>query len=65
MADWVNPKDWLVMESKGNGYHVVPIDDIAEHQPCVSCWCQPHLEVRDLETGDEQWLHHCARDNPQ
>ena len=41
-----------------NGYyHVIPVDDLREHEPFVSCWCRP---VPDIE--EETILLHNALD---
>lgn len=34
---------WAV-EKTNNGVHVVPIDDIKEHEMVRSCWCKPALK---------------------
>lgn len=48
-----------------NGYHVVPDEDIAEHEATPACWCQPRFDGRDLGTGEEVWVHRCAMEEPQ
>ena len=25
--------------------HVLPVNDILEHQECADCWCDPEIEV--------------------
>ena len=34
-------------------YHVLPIDDLREHEETATCWCQPRVETHDLETGED------------
>jgi hypothetical protein len=35
--------------------HVMPSgNDHADHP---ECWCEPQLEYRDPETGNEVWVH--------
>ena len=34
--------------------HVVPVNDLREHEDLTRiCWCEPRVEVRDPETGDD------------
>jgi hypothetical protein len=32
-----------VKEEPGT-YHVVPVDDIKEHEPSLECWCRPYRD---------------------
>lgn len=33
-------------------YHVLPIDDLREHEESPACWCQPTVQTEDSETGE-------------
>lgn len=33
------------------GWHIVPLNDLRDHQTNGSCWCKPTLD-------DGVWLHH-------
>ena len=38
--------------------HVMPDFPVEpEHDPDVTCWCEPELLYRDAQTGGETWLH--------
>ena len=32
--------------------HVLPLDDLREHEETATCWCQPRVETVDPETGE-------------
>ncbi len=36
-------------------WHVVPVDDLREHEASVDCWCQP--ELLDDDYIDSVYLH--------
>ena len=36
-------------------WHIVPIDDLREHEDSVDCWCQP--ELLDDDCLDSVYLH--------
>ena len=36
--------------------HVIPINDLREHEPCAECWCEPTLE----NDCPEVLVHHSA-----
>lgn len=36
-------------------WHVVPIDDLRDHEPDKACWCRPTLN--EEEDGDV-YIHH-------
>ena len=36
-------------------WHVVPVDDLREHEASVDCWCQP--ELLDDDYADCVYLH--------
>lgn len=40
--------------------HVIPLDDLVEHQALESCVCGPAYELVQGEDGDSGWLivHH-------
>lgn len=27
--------------------HVIPIDDLRDHEPNLDCWCQPYVDEED------------------
>ena len=62
----IQDEGWVVAVADENStcYHVIPYDDIDEHEPYVTCWCQPAMESRDADTGSEVWEHRRAKDNP-
>jgi hypothetical protein len=38
--------------------HVLPVyPDEREHEPEVTCWCEPDLSYRDPDTNGEVWTH--------
>jgi len=40
-------------------FHVMPDDspDLREHLTSEKCWCDPKLQYKNPETGNEVWLH--------
>lgn len=38
------------------GWHVVPLNDLREHQANGSCFCKPTLDVADVY-GPGVWVH--------
>lgn len=32
--------------------HVLPINDLKEHEETTTCWCNPKVEFSDPETGE-------------
>lgn len=43
-------------EDEDGRIHVMPINDIREHQSEMSCWCRPQVDVDD----DEVVVHNSA-----
>jgi len=41
-------------ECNCKGWHVVPLDDLREHETNGSCWCKPTL---DDEGAEPIWIH--------
>lgn len=33
--------------------HVLPINDLKEHEETTTCWCNPKVEFADPETGEQ------------
>jgi hypothetical protein len=39
---------WMIKEKNRAGYiHVIPINDLREHEQLESCWCQPVMDHMD------------------
>lgn len=38
-------------------YHVTPDYDWREHITSEKCWCEPTLQYKNPETGNEVWIH--------
>jgi len=49
--------------------HVLPEEDVREHEASSECWCQPKIGNKDdlscALTDREVWVHNRAMDNPQ
>lgn len=43
------------MASTEGTWHVVPLNDLREHDPSETCWCHPTL---DDDTYDDVYIHH-------
>ncbi len=39
-----------------DAYHVIPINDLREHEAAACCWCNPVLEPGDEDHADV-WAH--------
>ena len=39
------------VEGYGMTIHVTPINDLREHIESLDCWCEPHSEWIDEDTG--------------
>lgn len=38
-------------------WHVVPMNDLRDHEPSANCWCRPTLRD-DEETDGDVYIHH-------
>jgi hypothetical protein len=36
--------------------HVYPLGK-PEHEQSSACWCEPKLDFKDKESGNEVWIH--------
>ena len=36
--------------------HVMPTHG-PEHMESKDCWCEPYLDYKDAENGNEVWMH--------
>lgn len=43
------------MDSEPENWHVVPLNDLREHEYSADCWCEPLL---DDEAGGLVYVHH-------
>lgn len=44
------------MPNTEGAWHVVPMNDLRDHEPSKSCWCRPTL--LDEETDGDVYIHH-------
>lgn len=44
------------MSDELNAIHVVPINDLRDHDESNSCWCRP-VEIFDVTTDVGIWVH--------
>ena len=42
--------------------HVLPMDDLYDHEPSGNCWCHPHREDTGTEEFRFVWVHNCLDD---
>lgn len=45
------------MRPTGGVWHVVPMNDLRDHEPHKTCWCNPTLLDDDEHDGDV-YIHH-------
>lgn len=45
---------WMAVEYQSLQYHVIPADDLREHEPSGQCWCNPSEED---ECGATVYVH--------
>lgn len=43
--------------------HVMPIHDYDEHELSFKCWCNPYLDYKNKDTGDELVIHRMCRED--
>ena len=48
----MNGSKWMHNDAR---IHVVPINDLREHEASVDCWCKP---TEDDEGWPDIWVHH-------
>lgn len=46
MADIQSSSLWAACCGE-DGYHVIPLDDLKEHDDNAGCWCGPEVEEED------------------
>lgn len=57
---------WLVT-TRENGVHVVPVDDLRDHEFSEDCWCNPRIEedvVIVHSSADERELYERGEKKP-
>lgn len=37
------PQGWFLKEDNNGRVHVVPANDMREHEPSSKCWCSPEI----------------------
>ena len=56
MTEWKYPNGWvLIGYEHWDEQHVIPVDDLREHEETPDCWCRPV----EGDT-DELWVHNSA-----
>lgn len=46
---------WKVLARNDiNSVHIIPVNDMGQHKPDNSCWCQPYLNDSD------NWVHNSS-----
>jgi hypothetical protein len=38
--------------------HIIPMDDLRDHEPSADCWCRPTLDDDFEDEGGDVYLHH-------
>jgi len=51
------PRDRFRDEDGEKVLHAMPLNDIDEHETSMDCWCNPKLDKKEHETGDEIVVH--------
>jgi hypothetical protein len=36
---------WITTKVGRSDFHIIPLDDLREHDECKSCWCNPTLDT--------------------
>jgi hypothetical protein len=52
-----NREEDLDYEDEIEVFHVLPAEDYCGHVASKGCWCNPILNYKNPETGNEVWSH--------
>lgn len=55
--NWVTCQEFSQNSDNEIVIHIVPINDYESHKISMACWCQPYLDYKCKENGDEFVQH--------